>query len=240
MLNDDDESAGTGAPKHTHAHTRPGYSPELAEAVLKRIRAGELLSVICLEDDMPTRDAFYGWLGSRPELKERYLLARLCWADHWAERALAMSLDSSKDIFYDSDGSAKIDHAAVQRCRLQIDTIKWMASKYAPKVYGDRPAVEAENTGPITIRWQSDPKPSTPAPEPPRQLEYKPAKLPGDLSERDWTMLLSILDRVKARTPSGSEKPPSEVLQAIERAIDQLYAEPSPAKKVTLPRRGRK
>jgi hypothetical protein len=75
----------------------------------------------------------------RDDLKHDYTRARLAWADHWAERILRMALDDSQDIFYDNSGEPKIDHARIQRHRLQVDTTKWLASKYAPKVYGDKP-----------------------------------------------------------------------------------------------------
>jgi hypothetical protein len=44
------------------------------------------------------------------------------------------------------------------------------------------------------------------------------------LSERDWSLLMAVLEKVKSRTPADSEKPPSELLEAIGKAIDALYA----------------
>src|SRR6185437_16836495 len=95
------------------------YSHEVFTAICDRISEGEMLAKICEEEDMPTRLAFYRWMGTREQLKNVYARARLAWADWWAERVLAISLDSSGDIFIDGAGKAMIDHANVQRARLQ-------------------------------------------------------------------------------------------------------------------------
>jgi hypothetical protein len=37
----------------------------------------------------------------------------------------------------------------VQRARLRVDTRKWVATKIAPRIYGDQ--IKVENTGEVTI-----------------------------------------------------------------------------------------
>jgi hypothetical protein len=114
-----------------HSRARKGYGEAGARAVIDRIAAGDLLSRVCAEPEMPTRKQFCGWMEHRPELKSAYLMARLSWAEFWAEKALQIALDGPKDIFIDGAGKAMLDHANVQRARLQCDQIKWMTSKYA-------------------------------------------------------------------------------------------------------------
>jgi hypothetical protein len=205
---------------------RPIYSEELTNKILQRIMQGEMLTRICSEEGMPAWQTYYGWMDGRPELKEAHAHARLAWSDYWAERALTMSLDGSKDVFIDEEtGKAVIDHAAVQRSRLAVDTIKWLTSKYAAKVYGDRPQDSETPASGFTIRWlANDPAPATPPPEP-RRLEYKRPQLPADLSERDWQLLMTVLEKIKQRTPSDAERPPAAVLEAVAKAIDALYAD---------------
>src|SRR5262245_5435994 len=136
--------------------TRPtGYAPELAEIVLRRIMDGEMLINVCAEDDMPTRDMFYGWMSGRPDLKQAYARARLAWADYWAEKVISISLDDVGDVFIDNDtGKAVADHARIQRHRLQADSIKWLVGKYAPRTYGDKPQDDAGEPKKLEISWQ--------------------------------------------------------------------------------------
>jgi hypothetical protein len=76
-------------------------------------------------------------------LANAYTRARIGWADYWAEKVLLISLDSWGDVLLDQSGKAITDHANVQRARLRTDTIKWLVGKYAPRVYGDKPANDA-------------------------------------------------------------------------------------------------
>ena len=66
----------------------------------------------------------YGWIEHRPELKDSYLMSRLAWAVHWAEKALELALDGSQDVFYDNAGDPHIDHARVQKTRLQCAPVR--------------------------------------------------------------------------------------------------------------------
>ena len=58
----------------------------------------------------------------------------------------------------------------------------------------------------------------------PRQIPYRKPGLPAGLTERDWSLLMGVLEKVKSRTPADSEKPPQEVLEAVGKAIDAPYA----------------
>jgi len=42
------------------------------------------------------------------------------------------------DYVKKEDGTLVVDHESIQRSRLRVDTMKWMASKLAPRKYGDR------------------------------------------------------------------------------------------------------
>jgi hypothetical protein len=63
-------------------------------------------------------------------------------AEFMAEDILDIADDDSKDIKYDEDGNESCNAEFVARSRLRIDTRKWLASKLAPKIYGDRSIVE--------------------------------------------------------------------------------------------------
>lgn len=86
------------------------------------------------------------WLdGSRPEFSEQYARAREAQADKLAEEALTIADDGRNDTYTDADGNVKTDSEVIQRSKLRVDTRKWLASKMAPKKYGDK--VTQEHTG---------------------------------------------------------------------------------------------
>lgn len=95
---------------------------------------------------MPAQSTIMAWLdGSRPEFSEQYARAHEAYADKLAEETLLIADDSSRDTYVDSEGNVKTDSEAIQRSKLRVDTRKWLASKKAPKKYGDK--VTQEHTG---------------------------------------------------------------------------------------------
>ena len=59
-------------------------------------------------------------------------------------------LQRSQDTYVDSDGNVKTDTEAIQRSKLRVDTRKWLASKKAPRKYGDKVAIGgADDLGPV-------------------------------------------------------------------------------------------
>lgn len=91
------------------------------------------------------------WLdGSRPEFSEQYARAREAQADKLAEEALQIADDGRNDTYVDGDGNVKTDTEVIQRSKLRVDTRKWLASKMAPKKYGDKVAIGgADDLGPV-------------------------------------------------------------------------------------------
>jgi hypothetical protein len=210
------------------------YTPDIAETILQRIMDGEMLSKICEEADMPTRKAFYGWIAGRTDLKDAYARARLAWADWWAERVLAISLDSSGDIFIDGAGKAMIDHANVQRARLQTDSIKWLVGKWAPRTYGERPMPDEEPKH-LTISWEVERRIfrsgdiNGKGPEPPRQITYQKPELPADLTEADWSIMLDVLELVKRTVPTNDDSPPEQIFGIMREALLAHFREAADA-----------
>lgn len=197
------------------------FSQQIAEKILDRISEGEMLIKICQEEEMPPRKTVYTWMTANPTFKEAYARARLAWADWWAERVLAISLDSSGDIFIDEAGKAVIDHANVQRARLQSDNIKWIVGKYAPRTYGDKVELPANDAGPLVISWESGPPP--PPPAPPKLIEFDSGPLPKHL---DVEVLTRMVGLIKARVPRAADRDPQEVLSEVMGVIDRaLIAE---------------
>ena len=107
------------------------------------------LRAISAMDGMPTVTTIMNWLAddSKPEFLAQYVRAREAQADKMAEDILAIADEQSLTTETDEAGvvEVKFDAVAVQRNRLRVDARKWLASKMAPKKYGDK--VQAELTG---------------------------------------------------------------------------------------------
>ena len=79
----------------------------------------------------------FRWLAENESFAKQYAYAREVQAEFYA--------DDIKEI---SDGAATVDDAVtVARDRLRVDTRKWLASKLAPKKYGDKLALDHQSTG---------------------------------------------------------------------------------------------
>ena len=193
------------------------YSKEAADRILQRIMDGEMLIAVCREEGMPTREAFYRWMLSRDDLKQAYARARLAWADYWAEKVMEVSFDDAGDIFIE-EGKAVADHARIQRDRLKVDSVKWLVGKYAPRTYGDKPAVDGE-TEPkqLTVSWQRVDRviePHGAEKPPPRQIAYQPTPPPADLSPEAWSAIVRVSELIESIAPS--DETPEQVFGLIE------------------------
>ena len=146
-------AAGIGAsakpPKKLGAPST--YTPELAAAICEHIAAGKSLRTIAALDGMPAQSTIMVWLdGKHPDFTEQYARAREAQADKLAEEALQIADDGRSDTYVDGDGNVKTDTEVIQRSKLRVDTRKWLASKMAPKKYGDKVAIGgADDLGPV-------------------------------------------------------------------------------------------
>jgi hypothetical protein len=114
-----------------------------------------------------------------------------------------------------------IDHANVQRARLQTDNIKWLVGKYAPRTYGEKPIEDSPKE--IKIQWiatgvERHGDPAIPPP-PPRQIEDRKPELPADLTEADWSTMLDLLELVKRTVPTNSDRLPEEIFGVMKQAL---------------------
>jgi hypothetical protein len=206
---------------------------------------GQGLLRICADDHMPDRATVYRWLDANEGFRDRYVRAREALMDFYAEQILVIAFDESGDIVVDQapDGRSKTvaNHAKVQRDRLKVDSLKWIASRLFPKRYGDKMELLGQDGGSsstLQIKWlDSDDKAPPIAPAPPKQITYQKPELPADLSEGDWSKLLQILETVKRVAPSDSV--PGHVLEVVRQALLKHYADEKPAKPVVLKPRGK-
>lgn len=90
---------------------------------------------------------FMRWLADEANgsLREQYARAREAQADALAEEILQIADDGRNDTYTDDDGRTIVDHDVIARSRLRVDARKWLASKMAPRKYGDK--ITQEHTG---------------------------------------------------------------------------------------------
>jgi hypothetical protein len=100
------------------------YAEEITDLICARIADGQSLRKICLEPGMPGRQTVLDWLEAHEPFRAKYARAR----ERQAECMLEMQLEVAQDCTEDNA------HA----CRVKIGTYQWVASKLAPKKYGDR------------------------------------------------------------------------------------------------------
>jgi hypothetical protein len=134
------------------------YTPEIAERICERLVCGkddkpESLRSICRDDDMPDLRTVMRWLTKHEEFRQQYALAREAQQEMHQEEIKEISDNCTDDVQLllgtEESGIAKIDHSAIARARLQIDTRKWLMSKMAPKKYGDKTVLANDPDNPL-------------------------------------------------------------------------------------------
>lgn len=109
------------------------FTQQLADQICERIANGETLRAVC-RDIQLAPSTVIEWTMNNKAFSEQYAQARQKQADSYADMILDEAFNS---------------HDA-QIGRLRVDALKWVASKLAPKRYGDK--VEVEQTGTQKIR----------------------------------------------------------------------------------------
>lgn len=122
------------------------YTPEIADAICERLSGGESLRAICCDVDMPAQSTVFKWLSEQKQFSEQYARAREAQADYMADEILQIADDGKNDTYLDDEGRSRTDQDVIARSRLRVDARKWLASKMAPKKYGDK--ITQELTGP--------------------------------------------------------------------------------------------
>jgi len=98
----------------------------MVDSLLVQIEAGKSMREVCRMEGMPDHTTVIRWMRDDASLATRYARARMAQADVLFDRMEAVEEAVSAGTM-DS-------HAA----RVVLDSMRWRASKLAPKVYGDR------------------------------------------------------------------------------------------------------
>ena len=125
------------------------YNPKIAELICDRVASHDmgLRRLTDMYDDMPDKVTINIWRRKHPEFRSQYALAKAEQLEFCMEDLLEIADDATNDWMekYDSETDCigwRINGEHIQRSRVRIDTRKWIASKLAPKIYGNEKRVE--------------------------------------------------------------------------------------------------
>lgn len=135
-----------------------GYGPDIANAICERIADGQSLRTVCRDPEMPTTSAVLQWLIKHEEFAAQYARACEARSDAFIEEMQEIAHDGRNDWMAQHDDAGevtgwKLNGEAVQRSKLRIDTMKWIASKLKPKKYGDK--LDLEHSGTIGVKFET-------------------------------------------------------------------------------------
>ena len=108
------------------------YSEELADSLCEKLAMGLSIRATCSIDNMPSPSTVYNWLRGNSEFLEQYARAKAIAADVFSEEILDIANDASLD-WIEEDGRLIVNKENIERARLRIDALKWLASKLKPK-----------------------------------------------------------------------------------------------------------
>lgn len=114
------------------------FKQELADEICLRVGKGQSLNKICQDDHIPCRATIYSWMQENNHFLNNYVKAKADSADAHAEKIMELSFMEGVDekdpkYYYDAQGNKRVD---AQLLKVQIDALKWTASKLKPKKYG--------------------------------------------------------------------------------------------------------
>ena len=106
----------------------------IMDRIMAELETGRSLVQVCKDDGMPDRETVSRWMRDEPGYAAKYAYARAMQADTlFSEMA---------DVEAKVQAGTMDSHAA----RVVLDSMRWLASKLAPKVYGDRLDVSVSDT----------------------------------------------------------------------------------------------
>lgn len=132
------------------------YTPTLGEAIADAVSEGLSMPKVAKRFDLSSRTLFH-WIRVHDAFARLYAQARKDAAYLLAEETIDIADDSKNDYTLDEEtGKYIFNGEHVQRARLRWDARRWLASKYLPKVFGDK--IDVEHSGSIDTGQRLDPQ----------------------------------------------------------------------------------
>ncbi|WP_158228577.1 terminase small subunit protein [Sinorhizobium fredii] len=114
------------------------WGQETRDSILDKLSTGKSLREICSAEGMPSESLVRKWVMQDEDFGAQYARAREAGMEALGDEILQIADSQEGDVLKTEDGREVVNHDAIQRARLRVDTRKWLMSKIAPKKYGDR------------------------------------------------------------------------------------------------------
>lgn len=114
------------------------WGADTREDILDKLSIGKSLREICAAEGMPSESLVRKWAVQDDDFGAQYVRARETGMEALADEILQIADSQEGDVLKTEDGREIVNHDAIQRAKLRVDTRKWIMSKIAPKKYGDR------------------------------------------------------------------------------------------------------
>ena len=117
------------------------YSPKIADKICEEIASSSnSLHKIAKKNNIAINSILL-WLTKHEEFSRQYARAKVLQADFMASEIIEISDDGSNDLMTIERGDTSYEQEnkeVTSRSKLRVDARKWLASKLAPKKYGDK------------------------------------------------------------------------------------------------------
>ncbi len=119
------------------------YTEALADEICEKVSTdSRSLVYLCVENPhWPHRSNVYKWLLKHPYFRDKYAQAKRQQVEAIVDDILDIADDTMNDTLTKTNQNGEeyeVQNSEwINRSRLRVDTRKWMASKLAPKLYGD-------------------------------------------------------------------------------------------------------
>ena len=128
------------------------YTPELGERICELVATHDLglRGLTALYPDLPHKETINRWRRNDSDFRIKYAQAKCQQLEFMTEDLIDIADDGVNDWMemFDKEGESigwRVNGEHIQRSRVRIDTRKWLASKLAPKMYGDALTQENNN-----------------------------------------------------------------------------------------------
>ena len=98
-----------------------------------------------MHDDMPTPETIYQWIHKYPTFSEMYMIAKQRQCIALTDEILCIADNSENDVKEDRFGNTVCDAEYVARSKIRIETRKWLAARFMPRLFGDKVQVFSED-----------------------------------------------------------------------------------------------
>ncbi len=110
---------------------------EIQDYICQQLALGRSMISICKESDMPCWDTINKYAKKYPAFSDSIARAREAQADYFLDKQIEFTEMATAEDY--------------QLRRFQADNLKWVASKLAPKKYGEKQNVEVNHKGTVGI-----------------------------------------------------------------------------------------